>query len=309
AKIRLDARSLTTVTDNLARLDSSLARALCWSAAWDMTRDAEMAPSAFVELVANGIGTEDNIVTLQITLRQAQSVIDLYARPEHRDAIRTRMASSLRELVHQAAAGSDHQLALLRAFAGVSTEDADLALLGRLLDGTEVLEGLTVDADLRWHLLHRLVVRGKRADEAIEAELAQDATSGGQRHAAAARAARPTAEAKAEAWSKLVDHDELPNALQTATIAGFVEPDQRDLLQPYVERYFTSIGQVWDTRTSEMATNIVMGLYPAIFVDQSVVDRTNAYLADEQPPAVLARLLAEGRSGVERALRAQAVDA
>ncbi len=95
AKIRLDERSLATVTSNLARLDSSLARALCWSAAWDMTRDAEMAPSAFVELVANGIGTEDNIVTVQITLRQAQSVIDLYARPEHRDAIRTRLAELL----------------------------------------------------------------------------------------------------------------------------------------------------------------------------------------------------------------------
>ena len=164
AKIRLDERSLATVTSHLARLDSSLARALCWSAAWDMTRDAEMAPSAFVELVANGIGTEDNIVTVQITLRQAQSVIDLYARPEHRDAIRTRLAELLARARPAAPAGSDHQLALLRAFAGVSTEDADLELLGRLLDGTEILEGLAVDADLRWHLLHRLVVRGKRAD-------------------------------------------------------------------------------------------------------------------------------------------------
>ena len=57
-----------------------------------------------------------------------------------------------------------------------------------------------------------------------------------------------------------------------------------------------------------MATNIVIGLYPALFVDQAVVDRTDTFLSD-QPPAVLARLLAEGRSGVERALRAQAADA
>ena len=87
-----------------------------------------------------------------------------------------------------------------------------------------------------------------------------------------------------------------------------MDPDHRDLLEPYIDQFFGSILQVWETRTSEMATNIAMGLYPALFVDQSVVDRTNAFLA-EQPPAVLARLLAEGRSGVERALRAQAADA
>ena len=177
-----------------------------------------------------------------------------------------------------------------------------------LLDGTEILEGLAVDADLRWLLLRRLVSTGHADDARSTAELALDATSSGQRHAATTRAARPTAEAKAEAWSQLVEHDELPNALQTATIGGFMDPDHRDLLEPYIELFFTSIGQVWDTRTSEMATNIAMGLYPAIFVDQAVVDRTNDYLADAQPPAVLARLLAEGRSGVERALRAQAVD-
>src|SRR5207248_721025 len=41
-KIRLDARSLATVTESLGTLDDSLARGLCWSAAWDMLRDAEL---------------------------------------------------------------------------------------------------------------------------------------------------------------------------------------------------------------------------------------------------------------------------
>ncbi len=48
AKIRLDERSLETVVSGLARLDDSLARALCWGAAWDMTRDAEMSATDFV---------------------------------------------------------------------------------------------------------------------------------------------------------------------------------------------------------------------------------------------------------------------
>jgi aminopeptidase N len=58
-----------------------------------------------------------------------------------------------------------------------------------------------------------------------------------------------------------------------------------------------------------MAANIVVGLFPALFVEPDVVARTDAYLAAQQPPAPLARLLSEGRDGVQRALRCQARDA
>ena len=58
AKIRLDERSLATVIDGLSRVEDSLARALVWGAAWDMTRDAEMATSDWVRLVLANIGSE-----------------------------------------------------------------------------------------------------------------------------------------------------------------------------------------------------------------------------------------------------------
>ncbi|MEY3697156.1 MAG: hypothetical protein RJA41_806, partial [Actinomycetota bacterium] len=45
AKIRLDERSLKTAVESLGTIPDSLARALMMSAAWDMTRDAEMATS------------------------------------------------------------------------------------------------------------------------------------------------------------------------------------------------------------------------------------------------------------------------
>ena len=42
AKIRLDRRSLETLLESIADFQDSLPRTLCWMAAWDMTRDAEM---------------------------------------------------------------------------------------------------------------------------------------------------------------------------------------------------------------------------------------------------------------------------
>jgi aminopeptidase N len=305
AKIRLDDRSLATLTQSLGELDSSLARALCWSAAWDMTRDAEMRPRDFVTLAVNAAGRETDIITVQTVLRQAASTLEMYVDPAHRAEAKAAFAASLQELLMAAEPGSDHQLALARAFAAVATTPEQLDVVTATLDGTREVPGLIVDTDLRWSLLRRLVATGARGDDAIDAELARDRTASGERQAAAVRAARPTAEAKQAAWAAVVDSDALPNALQTSTIAGFMDPDHRELVRPFVDRYFDSVGRVWAERTAEMAANIVIGLYPAILVEQSVVDRTSAFLAEQNPPAALARLLAEGSDGVRRALRCQ----
>ena len=63
-----------------------------------------------------------------------------------------------------------------------------------------VLDGLAVDTDLRWTLLNGLAKNGRADADRIADELERDNTISGQEHAAAARALRPTAEAKAEAW-------------------------------------------------------------------------------------------------------------
>src|SRR6201999_1218274 len=111
----------------------------------------------------------------------------------------------LRGLLEPAPAGSDHQLAYLRSLTTVATAPEDLEFLSGLLDGTVRLTGLTVDTDLRWALLRRLVSRGLRDTDAIDAELGQDNTDAGERHAASCRAAVPTAAAKRETWETLTD--------------------------------------------------------------------------------------------------------
>lgn len=130
-----------------------------------------------------------------------------------------------------------------------------------------------------------------------------------ERHAATARAARPTPEAKAEAWSQVVESDKLPNALQEAVIAGFVQTDQRDLLAAYTDKYFEVVKEIWESRSHEIAQQIAVGLYPAVQVSTDTLHRTDTWLTAAEPNAALRRLVSESRSGIERALRAQAADA
>jgi aminopeptidase N len=307
-KFRLDERSWKTAVAHLGDIDSSLARALIWGAAWDMTRDAEVSTGDFLDLVISGIEKESDVGVVQGVLRQLKAAIDQFAAASNRPAYVGRIAAALLEFARRAEPGSDHQLAFTRSFITSATTAEELAILQGLLDGSVIWPGLAVDTDLRWTLIQRLVTVGVFGDAEIDAELVRDDTATGRRQAAFARAARPTAEAKAQAWTDIVERSDLPNAIQESTIGGFVHPDHVELLLPYRDKYFAALGELWKTRTNETATNITVGLYPFLLVDDTTLALTDAALAGDLG-ATPKRLLSEGRDGVERAARARARDA
>ncbi|MEU4894761.1 aminopeptidase N [Streptomyces sp. NPDC044780] len=309
AKVRLDPESLAVVTEHLGDFAESLPRALSWASAWDMVRDGELATRDYLALVLSGIAKESDIGVVQSLHRQVKLALDLYAAPAWRETGLARWTEATLDHLRAAAPGSDHQLAWARAFAATARTDAQLDLVSGLLAGTESIEGLAVDTELRWALLQRLAATGRADEAAIAAELERDKTSAGERHAATARAARPTAQAKAEAWASVVESDKLPNAVQEAVIGGFVQTDQRELLAPYTEKYFAVVQDIWNGRSHEMAQQIAVGLYPGLQVSQDTLDATDAWLAAAEPSPALRRLVTESRAGIERALKAQAADA
>ncbi|EFF91056.1 aminopeptidase N [Streptomyces sp. e14] len=309
AKVRLDEESLAFVTKHLGDFESSLPRALCWASAWDMTRDGELATRDYLSLVLSGIGKESDIGVVQSLHRQVKLAIDLYADPAARDTLLTRWTDATLAHLRAAEPGSDHQLAWARAFAATARTPEQLDLLNALLEGSESIEGLAVDTELRWAFVQRLAAVGRFDEAEIAGEYERDKTAAGERHAATARAARPTEEAKAEAWAAVVESDKLPNAVQEAVIAGFVQTDQRELLAPYTDRYFEVLKGVWESRSHEIAQQIAVGLYPAVQVSQETLRKTDAWLSSAEPNAALRRLVSEARAGVERSLKAQAADA
>ncbi|MFJ3924007.1 aminopeptidase N [Streptomyces sp. NPDC090022] len=309
AKVRLDEASLAKVTAHLGDFEASLPRALCWASAWDMTRDGELATRDYLALVLSGIAKESDIGVVQSLHRQVKLAVDLYADPAWRETGLATWTEATLEHLRAAAPGSDHQLAWARAFAATARTDEQLDLLAALLDGSQTIEGLVVDTELRWTFLERLAATGRADEPEIAAELERDRTAAGERHAATARAARPTAEAKATAWASVVESADLPNAVQEAVIGGFVQTDQRELLAPYAAKYFAAVKGIWETRSHEIAQQIAVGLYPSLLVSRETLDATDAWLASAEPNAALRRLVSESRAGVERALKAQSADA
>lgn len=308
AKIRVDPASMATAVTHLADFEDSLARALVWGAAWDMTRDAEFGARKFIELVTNNITSVDDPSVAQTLLRQLGAALRYYVAPEHRRAVGTATASRLLELLRSAEPGSDAQLLFARSLATHAVDPVNLDAVRALLDGTEPVEGFTVDTEMRWSLLTALVAGGTAGEREIDAELDRDDTATGRVHAAAARATIPTPQAKQQVWAQVVEGSELPNTVQAAVIGGFTRIDDPQLLEPFVEPYFAAISGVWKQRTSEMASQIVSGLYPTVLAGPELLDRTDRWLAASGAEPALRRLVVEGRDTVVRALRARERD-
>src|SRR5690606_32796117 len=171
AKIRLDAQSLETAISHVAAIEDPLARSLVWGAAWDMTRDGEMAARDYIQLVLAGLGTETESTTIRTTLAQVRTAANMYTDPENRDFARTQVADGLWNLLTGSAAGSDMQLQLATAFAQAASRDAHWERVAALRSGEIVLEGLDIDADLSWQLLVSLAAGGKATRDDIAGAL------------------------------------------------------------------------------------------------------------------------------------------
>ena len=306
AKIRLDPHSSDTAVVHLGDVRDSLSRALIWGAAWDMTRDAQMRTKDYLALVKRADLLEMPIGVVQQVLLQARSAIEQFGDPHMRATYRDTLLANLIEVLVKATAGGDHQLALVRNITALARTPEHAAMLAGWLDGSATPKGLRVDTDMRWAFVARLVALGALPESAIDDELLRDNTAGGQRQAAAARAGVPTADAKERAWKDAVDGD-LANALLTSTVGGFAQPDQRELLGAFVDRYFAELPRVWRERTNETAQTITAGFFPSLLASQEILDKADAFLATDTD-AGSTRLVRELRDNVARSLRCQAVD-
>jgi aminopeptidase N len=307
AKIRFDQRSITTLKAHLGKITDSLTRALCWSAAWDMLRDAEISATDFIEIALTGLSGEDDIATVTTIGSQLATAVEIYSAPNKRDSARLRVGNAYEKMLQAAKAGSDLQLQFARNFTSFASSAEHNDLIKELLDGK--LTGLKVDADLRWTFVIALAERGLMDKEELSAQLLKDNTLNGQLSHASALAARPTADAKEETWKSITTED-ISTSQREAKLAGFMRALHRPLLSAYVDPYFDLLLSIWGKKSYEVASSFVSGMYPIYITNQVTLDKTINWLntTGKDGQAGLRRLVSESRDSLSRALKVQELD-
>ena len=309
AKVRLLAEDADFLAANLRNFNDSLTRGVLWGAAWDMTRDAELPASWFIDVVLRNIATETESTTVTMLLAQLGTAATRFTAPDRRAKQAARVADELWALARGAVPGTDLQLQLLKAFAAQACTPEHVAPLAGLLDGTVMLPGREIDTDLRWDLLQGLAALDAADDAVIDATLAADDTANGRQAAARVRASKPTLADKEAAFASIVDTPDVPNAIIRATAQGFLRVTDPAQIEPLVGRYLDSLLPIWQTRSYQMAEELIEGLFPLPVATAATRDAVQGWLnANPDAAPSLRRLVIEGLADVERALNAQAAD-
>ena len=309
AKIRLDQADVAAVLAHPRGFTDSMPRTLTLASLWDMTRDGELAARDFVGVVLPTLPGESDSTLLRTLLLQLQTAVYFYVAPEHREAVRTDVRDRLWELARSAEPGSDAQLQLVNAAAAFVAGGDDPAYLLQLLDGSASIPGLEVDFEVRWTLVTAAAAAGDLTNADIDAERAREDTATARERAAKARAAIPTAQAKAEIW-RSVTQDDLPNAIIDSAGLGFTRlGTPADVLEPYVAIYHDTLEQLISLGSPTIMESIARGFYPRGLADVRLRDATRAWLdGHPEAPDALRRIITENADPITRALAAQERD-
>ncbi len=297
AKVRFGARGWADLASVLPRLDDEAVLVVVHNAIRDAVRDATLDPSLALDLVCGSLGRQQSEVLVTVVLGfAADGLAGRFCPVFDRAARLARVHAVAEEVLTSSAPGSDAQLAGFRRAVESAT---DRELLSAWAAGRDLPTGLALDSELRWAVVERLVAL--TGDDALIARtLAQDATSSAAVHAARARASRPSAAAKAEAWRLLMEPSGMAAYEVYATAEGFFRAGQEELTAPYVERYFDEIAATGQFRRG-WALGRVAGLaFPALAVDDQTIRRAEQLL-DREPADPIRREVVDGLDQLRRA--------
>ena len=316
AVIRPDARSLATARAHLADLADPLARSLLWSMLHNLVRDGLLEAEAFVDTVLHQADDTTEAATLATLLSQALQAATRYAGGGSA-ALVARLVGDDQGgaparggwgLLRASAPGSDAQLVRARAWlsaagqAGLAGEGAAVAgRVRRLMEGA--LSGLELTADLRWRALTALARLDAVTDEELSAQLEADPGALGVTRHLQASSSRPRREVKEAVLARLLEDRTLGNDHVDALVAAFGVDAHRGLTAPLTTRYLAALEGIWSTRSQEIATRLVTGLFPAAG-DADDLQAVRRWLADhEQAPPALRRLVLKAYDDLDRAVR------
>ena len=316
AVVRPDARSLATARTHLADLADPLARSLLWSMLHNLVRDGLLEAEAFVDTVLHQADDTTEAATLATLLSQALQAATRYAGGGSA-ALVARLVGDDQGgaparggwgLLRASAPGSDAQLVRARAWlsaagqAGLAGEGAAVAgRVRRLMEGA--LSGLELTADLRWRALTALARLDAVTDEELSAQLEADPGALGVTRHLQASSSRPRTEAKEAVLARLLEDRTLGNDHVDALVAAFGVDAHRGLTAPLTTRYLAALEGIWSTRSQEIATRLVTGLFPAAG-DADDLRAVRRWLADhEQAPPALRRLVLRSYDDLDRAVR------
>jgi aminopeptidase N len=275
ATTRPDAAGRDMLLGHPSGLPTTLARAVAMATVWDMLSSAEASAAEAVGAFTDVLSVETVETVAEPCLELALTAAQRWAPESERIALEAQVAAAARHLLD---AGVSRHSAL-RRLAQTATSEADLAALR---------EQAGDDLDLQWYVLQRRAELGDVDTDAVQALQERDPDPDAWVRALCVRASSPSAEAKEEAWTALVERT-APIQSASTVAAAFWRPGQDDVLAPYAERYIEALPTLHEGGMIPGLT-LALNLFPVFAIDEAWVTHAREVAAAQAAPVVVSAL-------------------
>jgi aminopeptidase N len=244
----LDEKSREYVLNKLGTVRDDFLRALLWGSLWDSVREAELDPSAYLELAIKLIPQERDEVTAQGVLTRVQSAYNRYLSSAQRREIAPRLEQMLNlRMMNAETAGL--RITSFRAFQSIAMTGAARETLKKILRGELKIPGMQLRSRDRFDIITALLTRDDAdALPLLEAQSKADTTDDGRRYAYAAAAAGNDAATKKKYFDAFTTDAKLPESWIEASVGAFNSIQQAELTLPYLDAALSELPRLKRTR-------------------------------------------------------------
>ncbi|HEX8140572.1 MAG TPA: M1 family aminopeptidase [Pyrinomonadaceae bacterium] len=244
----LDEKSMGTVLDRLGSVRDDFLRALLWGSLWDSVREAELAPTSYLNLAIKQIAEERDEVTVQSITGRMRTAFNYYLS----DAQRRELAVPLEQVLMDRMMRAETvglRITYFRAFQAVATSSSALVMLKKILAGEAQVPGMTLRARDRFDIVTALESRGDPEAPALLEKLSRtEQTDDARRYAYAAGAAHADAATKKRYFDAYLTDVRLAESWIEASIPTFNVVQQSALTLPFLEPALKELPRLKRTR-------------------------------------------------------------
>jgi aminopeptidase N len=298
----LDDASRAFVLNNLGNVHDEFLRALLWGSLWDSVREAELAPSAYINLAIKLAAQEQDEVTVQSILGRASTAFNRYLSDKQMREVAAPLERMIAERMMNAATPG-LRITYFRAFQSIATTEVARGELKRILSGEEKIPGMTLRTRDRFDLVTTLLSRDDTDAPALLDKLKEtETTDDARRYAFAAAAARDDSGVKQKYFDSYVHDAKLAESWIEASLNPFNTTRESALTLPYLEPALRQLPVLKRTRKIFFVNG-----WLAAFIggqrDRSALDVVRKFLQEQTLDRDLRLKVLENIDGLERTVK------
>jgi aminopeptidase N len=298
----LDAKSQTSVMQQVAATPDLFRRTLLWGALWDAVREVQLDPADYAERALDALPGERDELLAASLLGHTQTAVHHYVSATAQRELLLRGATlAIDRMQHD----DDHDLRIVwfRSLTGFGAQSAGEAAMKQLLAGQLAIPGVDLRQQDRWSLVTALIAYGDPEAQAyFEAEQKRDPSGDGKKFAYVAQAARPDAATKAHYFDDYLHNPQQQEDWISGSLDAFNYWNEAELTAPYLQPALAALDQVKRERKI-----FFLVAWLDAFMDgqesKASLDVVDQYLATAHPDPDLRLKILQSMDELERTVR------